>query len=487
MLARRGASERRTLGLQSRRATKPLNRLKSGSSSPPGLPNPRSEALRIRCRPAMTTPPRTLVQTPPDTLAARFVRTREATVALARPLSSEDCQVQSMPTASPVKWHLAHTTWFFETFVLERDPAYRCFHPDFRQLFNSYYVSVGEAWSRPRRGLLTRPSLAEVLAYRAHVDDALSRRLERGFVEPDALWTVGLGLAHEEQHQELLLTDVKHLLSANPLFPVYSKSPGANSPLPSPASEAGKPLRWHAFEGGLTEIGHAGGSFAFDNETPRHKVHLEPFELASRPTTNAEWLAFLQGGAYRRPELWLSDGWEAVRTQGWRAPMHWVELDGAWHEFTLAGLRPLDLAAPVCHVSGYEADAFARWSKARLPTEPEWEHAAAKLPVRGRFADTGRLHPDRAPEQDTLRGDAPVQMFGDVWAWTSSDYAPYPGYAPWSGNLAEYNGKFMSNQRVLRGGSCVTPPGHVRASYRNFFPLEARWQFSGVRLARDAR
>ncbi len=435
---------------------------------------------------------------------------------LVRPLSPEDCQVQSMPHASPVKWHLAHTTWFFETFVLARDPAYRVFRPEFRELFNSYYVSVGEPWSRPRRGLVTRPSLAEVMEYRAHVDRALSARLERRHAEGRhvesssaeddeahalMMWTVELGLAHEEQHQELLLADLKHLLSQNPLFPAYGAA------LPS-AFGAAPTSRWHAYEGGLVEIGHsvtghagvgrshsghagiahadssrAAISFAFDNETPRHKVYLEPFLLASRPATNEDWLAFVDDRGYQRPELWLSEGFETARTQAWRAPLYWIEREGRWHEFTLSGLRPLDLTAPVCHVSGFEADAFARWKHARLPTESEWEHAAASVPVRGRFSDTRRLHPERAPAGD----DAPVQMFGDVWEWTSSDYAPYPGFAPWSGNLTEYNGKFMCNQRVLRGGSCATPSGHVRASYRNFFALDTRWQFSGVRLARDSK
>ncbi len=408
-----------------------------------------------------------------------------------------------MTTASPAKWHLAHTTWFFETFVLARERWYRAFRPEFRELFNSYYMSVGVTLARPHRGLLTRPSLAEVMEYRAHVDLAMAAWFEHGAaqgrfvdgldtVDADeralSAWIVELGLAHEEQHQELLLADVKHLLSQNPLLPAYVPA--------QPAAFGSAPkLRWHACAGGLVEIGHAATGhsagarsnghaapeFAFDNETPRHRVHLEPFELASRPATNAEWLAFMEDRGYARPELWLSEGFETARTQGWAAPLYWIEREGRWHEFTLSGLRPLDLAAPVCHVSGFEADAFARWSDARLPTEFEWEHVAEKLSVRGRFSDTQRLHPERAPAGD----DAPVQMFGDVWEWTSSDYAPYPRFEPWAGNLAEYNGKFMCNQRVLRGGSCATPSGHVRATYRNFFPLDARWQFSGVRLARD--
>jgi ergothioneine biosynthesis protein EgtB len=428
----------------------------------------------------MTTPPESAVQSPIASKATRFARTRATTMSLVSPLSAEDCQVQSMPTASPVKWHLAHTTWFFETFVLGRDPAYRAFRPEFKDLFNSYYVSIGEAWSRPRRGLVTRPSLAEVMEYRAHVDAALEKHVALGGVDDEEraleMWTIELGLAHEEQHQELLLADVKHLLAQNPLFPAYAPA------LPSAFGAAPKP-RWHSFAGGLVEIGHSGPGFAFDNETPRHKVHLEPFALASRPATNEDWLAFVEDKGYARPELWLSEGFEVVRTQGWRAPLYWIEREGRWHEFTLSGLRPLDPTAPVCHVSGFEADAFARWNYARLPTEAEWEHAAQSLPVRGRFADTRRLHPERAPAGD----DGLVQMFGDVWEWTSSDYAPYPRFRPWAGDLAEYNGKFMCNQRVLRGGSCATPSGHVRASYRNFFALDTRWQFTGVRLARDAQ
>ena len=413
----------------------------------------------------------------PEQIHERFRRTRRATLDLAAPLSAEDCQVQSFPSASPVKWHLAHTSWFFETFVLERSvPGYRAFHPAFRTLFNSYYVSVGPAWSRMQRGVLTRPALDDIRAYRAHVDAAMLALLERDGGSTESAWLVELGLTHEEQHQELLVTDVKHLLSRNPLFPVYRASI-------VPEDAAASRLGWLGFDAGLAEIGHAGDAFAFDNETPRHRVYLAGFELASRPATNGEWLAFVEDRGYERAELWLSDGFDAVRAQTWCAPLHWVRVDGAWFEFTLYGLRALDLAAPVAHVSFYESDAFARWSGARLPTEFEWERAARDLPVSGNFAAPDHLHPCAAANSSGVL----EQMFGDVWEWTASAYTPYPGFRPWSGDVGEYNGKFMSNQMVLRGGSCATPPSHVRATYRNFFHPDARWQFSGVRLARDSR
>lgn len=410
-----------------------------------------------------------------ERLRARWASVRANTMALAEPLSPEDCQAQAAPFASPVKWHLAHTTWFFETFVLERaSPRFVPFHPAFRELFNSYYVGVGPMWQRPQRGVLTRPGWSDVLAYRAHVDAGVAALLTQGSLDGATLARVELGLNHEEQHQELIVTDLKYLLGANPLAPVYREG--------APARKAVAPrLAWTAFEGGVTEIGHAGDAFAFDNETPRHRVFLEPFELASRPATNAEWLAFVDDGGYARPELWMSEGWDAVRSQGWSAPHHWRTRGGERVEFTLAGERALDPAEPACHVSWYEADAFARWCGARLPTEAEWEHAARGVAVDGHFADSRALHPRCAGSQPL------AQMFGDVWEWTSSAYSPYPGYRPWEGDIGEYNGKFMSNQLVLRGGSCATPRGHVRATYRNFFHADARWQFSGVRLARSTR
>lgn len=411
-------------------------------------------------------------------LAVRYRRVRDASVRLAAPLSAEDCCVQSMPDASPTKWHLAHTTWFFETFVLERAAAgHRPFHAAYRVLFNSYYNAVGEQHPRPRRGLLTRPSLEEVLAYRAHVDAALLDLLASGAADA-VLDLVELGVQHEQQHQELILTDAKHLLAANPLRPAY------RSDLAPPPRAPAPPLRWIRHDTGLREVGSDGTGFHFDNETPRHAQLVHGFELASRPVTNEEFLAFVEADGYAQPAWWLSDGFATVRAEGWGAPAYWERIDGAWHEFTLGGLRPLDPNAPVSHVSGYEADAYARFAGARLPTEAEWEVAAAAAPVRGNFADRDLLHPAAPPR---TVDDGPAQLFGDVWEWTQSPYVAYPGFRPAAGAVGEYNGKFMCNQLVLRGGSCATPEGHVRASYRNFFPPAARWQFSGLRLARDPR
>jgi ergothioneine biosynthesis protein EgtB len=412
-------------------------------------------------------------------LAERYRMVRAATEALAAPLSPEDTTAQSMPDASPVKWHLAHTSWFFETFVLEATaPGYRPLEPAYRVLFNSYYHSVGDQHSRPERGLVTRPGLAEVLAYRRHVDEHCLALLERGRLDAAQLGVVELGLHHEQQHQELILTDLKHLFARNPLYPVYR--PRASEPPRQPA-----PLGWHAVPGGLREIGHAGPGFAFDNEGPRHRVFVHAFQLASRAVTNAEYLAFIEERGYRRPELWLSDGIATVEREGWQAPLYWTRRDGAWWRYTLAGLAPVAPGEPVTHVSAYEADAYARWARARLPTEAEWEVVAADAPPAGNFVESGRLEP--APvTADATRAPRPAQLFGDVWEWTSSAYAPYPGYRPPPGALGEYNGKFMANQLVLRGGSCATPASHIRVSYRNFFPPAARWQWSGIRLARDA-
>jgi ergothioneine biosynthesis protein EgtB len=409
--------------------------------------------------------------------AERYRSLRRATEELADGLSPEDCAVQSMEDASPVKWHLAHTTWFFETFWLARwEAPHRPFRAGFRDLFNSYYQAVGEPFTRARRGVLSRPSFAEVLAWRADVDARVLRLLAgspAADAERDAVFE--LGLQHEQQHQELILTDLKHALASHPLRPLYRERETA-------MTRAAPPLRFVAFPEGLREIGHAGGGFAFDNERPRHRVFLAGFALASRLVTNGEFLAFVRDGGYRRPELWLADGWAAVQRHGWRAPLYWEEAEGGLREYTLTGLRPLREAEPVCHVSFYEAEAFARWAGARLPTEAEWECAAEPLPVEGNFVEGGRLHPAPAPA-----GSSGLhQLFGDVWEWTRSAYAPYPGYAAPAGALGEYNGKFMCNQLVLRGGSCASPRAHLRASYRNFFPPEARWQFSGIRLARDA-
>jgi ergothioneine biosynthesis protein EgtB len=402
--------------------------------------------------------------------AYREIRAR--TLALAAPLSVEDQMLQSMPDASPTKWHLAHTTWFFETLVLAPHAAdYRVFDGGYAFLFNSYYESVGARLDRSLRGQLSRPSSAEVRAYREHVDAAVEAWLVRGDGSAPALATLELGLHHEQQHQELILTDVKHALGSHPMRPAYGR------PLPPAAApSAGDGARFRSFAEGVVEIGHDGDGFAFDNEAPRHRACLRPFALADRPVTCGEVLAFMADRGYERAELWLSEGWQHRQAQGWRAPLYWSEHDGRWTCYTLGGVRDIDPDEAVAHVSYFEADAFARWAGARLPTEEEWEHAARDAPVAGVFADSGRFHPDRV---------APGS-FGNVWQWTRSPYGPYPGYRPPEGAVGEYNGKFMVNQMVLRGGSCMTPGGHVRATYRNFFPPAARWQASGIRLARDA-
>ncbi|QSI77551.1 ergothioneine biosynthesis protein EgtB [Niveibacterium microcysteis] len=406
-------------------------------------------------------------------LAARYHEVRALSLALAEPLSAEDQCVQSMPDASPTKWHLAHTTWFFETLALRASlPGYRPFSEAFAYLFNSYYESLGARQARPERGLLTRPPLSEVLQYRAQVDEAMDALLATS-IPVELAATIELGIQHEQQHQELILTDVKHLFSRNVLLPAHS----AASQRPRTAPVA---LAWIEFEGGRCEVGHAGAGFAFDNECPRHAVLLPPFCLANRPTTCGEYLAFIADDGYRRPEFWLSDAWATVQAQGWRAPLYWREIDAEWHIFTLHGERLLDADEPVCHLSFYEAAAFANWAGARLPTEFEWEAAIGSAACDGHFIEAGRLHPEAAHP-----GTGLLQRFGDVWAWTRSSYDPYPGFRPFSGRASEYNGKFMVGQLVLRGGSCATPAGHVRASYRNFFPPAARWQFSGLRLARE--
>jgi len=401
---------------------------------------------------------------------------RRATEALCGGLSAEDCALQSMPDASPVKWHLAHTSWFFETFVLEPGlRGYRPFHPHFKVLYNSYYVGVGERHPRPERGLLSRPSLADVHAYRAHVDAHVARWADAARADDATLRVFELGLHHEQQHQELIVTDLKHLLSRNPLRPAYV--PAQPDAPPEPAQ-----VEWIAFPAGVREIGHAGEGFCFDNEQPRHRVYLDAFRLASRLVTNREYLAFVEDDGYRRPELWLSDGWDACVAQRWTTPLYWEDADGRRQIFAASGMQELALDQPVCHVSFYEADAYARWAGARLPMEAEWETAAADVPQAGNFAESRRFQP-----VPTSRGAGLQQMFGDVWEWTASAYLGYPGYRPAAGAVGEYNGKFMVNQFVLRGGSCATPQSHIRASYRNFFPPAARWQFSGIRLARENR
>jgi ergothioneine biosynthesis protein EgtB len=410
--------------------------------------------------------------------AQRFQAIRAVTRALTAPLTAEDCAIQSMTEASPVKWHLAHTTWFFETFILSRhDPQRAPFDPAFRVLFNSYYNAVGERHPRPQRGLLSRPDLDQVLAYRNQVDEEVSELLERDVLAPELRALVELGMNHEQQHQELILADLKHMLSCNPTRPAYQKT----WPL-TPISPEGR--RWLPMAGGLREIGYGGDGFAFDNEQPRHKVWIEPFEIASMPVTHGELIDFIEDGGYRRPELWLYAGWDTAASRGWTAPMYWERRGSRWYTFTLHGMAPVERNTPACHLSFYEADALARWAGARLPTEAEWECATEGVPVEGNFLESGALHP--LALREPARGDTPAQMFGDVWEWTRSDYSPYPRFRPAPGAVGEYNGKFMCNQYVLRGGSCATPGSHIRPTYRNFFAADARWQFSGLRLARDA-
>ena len=401
---------------------------------------------------------------------------REASARLGAPLSDADATVQSMPDASPAKWHLAHTTWFFERMILEQNlRGYRVFDSEFNFLFNSYYESIGARQPRPRRGMITRPTLERVFAYRDHVDRAMASLTEDG-LSPAVAALIELGCNHEQQHQELLLTDVLHLFAQNPLHPAY-KDPG---PLAVGRTDDSPPS-YRKLDGGLVEVGHDGQGFAFDCEGPRHRALIEPYELADRLVTNAEWMEFIADGGYRTPLLWLSAGWTTVQSEGWSAPLYWEARDGDYWSMTLRGAQPVDPAAPVTHVSYFEADAFATWAGRRLPTEFEWEHAALGEPLRGNFVELGRLRPAPATAgQAGLR-----QIYGDVWEWTRSAFAPYPRFHPAEGAVGEYNGKFMCGQFVLRGGSCVTPLSHMRASYRNFFPPDARWQFSGLRLAGD--
>jgi ergothioneine biosynthesis protein EgtB len=412
------------------------------------------------------------------TLVDRFESVRSATRALCEALAPEDYVVQSMPDASPAKWHLAHTAWFFEEFVLQHAVADYRFHDEqFRYLFNSYYNTVGPMHSRPHRGLLSRPTVEQVLTYRARVDERMLTLLRRRDLPAEILNVITLGLHHEQQHQELLLTDLKHLFSCNPLLPAYVQAE-ARPPRSSPA------LSFEAFDGGLCEIGHTGDGFSFDNELPRHRTYTDAFRLANRAVTNGEYIEFVRAGGYENAVHWLSDGWAIVQSEGWKRPIYWSP--SLEEEFTLSGLRELNPSAPACHLSYYEADAFAHWAGARLPTEAEWELAASDVSIRGNFVENRRWHPE-APVQ-ALGGESSgplVQMFGDVWEWTQSAYAPYPGFKAANGALGEYNGKFMVNQLVLRGGSCVTPASHIRTTYRNFFNPAARWQFTGVRLAEN--
>ncbi len=422
-------------------------------------------------------------------LLPQFHQVRAQTLALVDGLSEEDCALQSMPDASPAKWHLAHVTWFLEVFALERfEPGFRPFHPAFRMLFNSYYNGVGEKHPRAERGLVSRPGLPTVVTYRAEVEgrlDALARA--PGLSAADAAGlaeVVELGIHHEQQHQELLLTDLKHLFSRNPLLPAWREG---WPPIPVAAAPAG----WFACEGGLDTTGVPGTGFAFDNERPMHRTFVEPFEIARRPVSCGEVIAFIEAGGYRRPECWLSAGWDTVQARGWQAPLYWERDAGGdrqtsgWSTFTLRGPVAVSPDVPAVHLSHYEADAIARWLGARLPTEFEWERIARGYPVEGNLLEAGLCHP--AEPMAPSRPGQPAQLFGDVWEWTQSAYLPYPGYCTAAGAIGEYNGKFMSQQLVLRGGSCATPRSHLRATYRNFFPPDARWQFSGARLARDAR
>ncbi|HEY4265014.1 MAG TPA: ergothioneine biosynthesis protein EgtB [Micropepsaceae bacterium] len=423
---------------------------------------------------------RTLASDPPDSntqFSARYNSIRILTDRLTAPLSAEDQCIQSMPDASPVKWHLAHTTWFFETLVLMPHlKGYEPYDPRYHYLFNSYYEALGPRHPRPQRGLLTRPALDEIRNYRRHVDGAMGRLFEHARqaerLEFEDL--AELGLHHEQQHQELILTDIKHAFSCNPLLPAYLA-------LTSRAVKKAPPLEWIDCAGGILPIGHSQDGFAFDNEGPRHLAVLTPYRIASRLITCGEYLAFMDDGGYRRPEFWLSDGWAMARAQDWTAPLYWAKIDEEWQIFTLNGVQPMDRDEPVVHVSFYEAAAYASWAGKRLPTESEWEAVAADVPVTGNLLDPARPHPRPASADGKI-----AQLYGDAWEWTRSSYDPYPGFKPLSGAVAEYNGKFMCGQMVLRGGSCVTPPGHIRSSYRNFFPPSARWQFSGIRLAEDA-
>jgi len=414
---------------------------------------------------------------PFPTLLHQYQTVRAFTEKICEPLVPEDYVVQSMPDVSPTKWHLAHTSWFFETFLLKPHlPGYQSLHPQYDFLFNSYYNTIGERHCRPKRGLISRPTVDETFAYRAYVDahmDVLLTAAGSESFEP----LLTLGLHHEQQHQELMVTDIKHVFFENPLCPVYR--PRRDVSLASPL-----PLEWINFGEGLREIGRAGDGFAFDNETPRHPEYVAGFALGSRLTTNGEYLKFVEDGGYARPEFWLSEGWNVIQTHGCQSPLCWWDKRGQWQEFTLAGMQPLGLDSPVCHVSLYEADAYARWAGARLATEAEWETASETVTLCGNFAESGRFHPAPLSPADAEPGTL-QQMYGDVWEWTRSQYTPYPGYAAPPGALGEYNGKFMCNQFVLRGGSCATSHSHMRPTYRNFFPPDARWQFTGIRLAKD--
>ncbi|WP_310427619.1 ergothioneine biosynthesis protein EgtB [Chamaesiphon sp. VAR_48_metabat_135_sub] len=411
--------------------------------------------------------------TDPSLLLNRYQQVRQISEKICQPLAIEDYLIQSMPDVSPPKWHLAHTTWFFETFLLlPHLPGYTVFHPQFNYLFNSYYDAVGARHPRDRRGMLSRPTVAEVYRYRAHVDRAMTKLVSLPPKYPDLVNLIILGLHHEQQHQELLLTDIKHILALNPLQPLYRDD------LQARLEPVESNFEWLEYPGGLYSIGHQGSEFAFDNESPRHQTYLRDYKLGNRLVTNGEYLEFMQAGGYRESKYWLAEGWATVQNQQWKAPLYWELIDGEWWVMTLGGLQELNNLEPVCHVSFYEADAYASWKGKRLPTEAEWEIATGNLPRIGNFLDSNCLHPIPA---ENLQ----YQFFGDVWEWTQSAYLPYPGFQIADGAIGEYNGKFMCNQMVLRGGSCVTSIDHIRPTYRNFFPPSTRWQFSGIRLASE--
>ncbi len=412
-----------------------------------------------------------------EELINHYNKIRRFTETLCEPLETEDYVIQSMPEVSPTKWHLGHTSWFFEAFVLgSADSNYKSIHPLYTYLFNSYYIQIGERWDRPNRGLLSRPTVKNIYEYRKFVDNNIIEFIkncdEKFYKEYAPI--IEIGLNHEQQHQELLLTDIKHVLSFNPLNPVYSEKNIENrDDVPQ--------MNWKEFVGGILEIGNDGNSFHYDNETPRHKEFINPFKFANRLVTNGEYIEFIEDGGYKDASLWLSDGWTTVEGENWKAPLYWEKKDGEWWNFTLNGFRKVNPAEPVTHISYYEADAFASWKDARLPTEAEWEVAAGVLQYKGNFVETLNFHPIPLQNEDAGLN----QMYGDVWEWTRSSYSPYPGYKALPGALGEYNGKFMSSQMVLRGGSCATSETHIRNTYRNFFPPHSRWQFMGIRLAKE--
>lgn len=417
-----------------------------------------------------------------ESLIEFYKAVRQFSHTLAEPLEIEDYVVQSMPDVSPTKWHLAHTSWFFETFVLSKTlKEYKSPNPQYAYLFNSYYVQAGERHLRPKRGLISRPTVEETYSYRNHVDEGMLQFMENASEKEwqEIASVIEIGIHHEQQHQELIVTDIKHVLSENPLQPKY-----LNKDSNGKSSKQSNENKWISYDGGISNIGNGGNGFGYDNEYPKHKVYLNPFKLSSSLVTNTEYIEFINDGGYETPEIWLSEGWATVETNNWKAPLYWQKNDGKWMQFTLTGLRDVEPDEPVTHVSYFEADAYARWAGSRLPTEAEWEVAASNVAIEGNFVDNLNFHP--VGLEDKANGDFPKQMFGDVWEWTQSSYSAYPGYKTPPGALGEYNGKFMCNQMVLRGGSCATSKSHIRKTYRNFFPTNSRWQFMGIRLAKDA-